>query len=347
MLNATNQVIERNIDHLPAGNVLLVDLPDDNALSQLSKQRDDITWFGFTPYINNSNLNGPFKVWHAAWLDKELTDTQFDAVIIYYPKTKLRFDYYLSMVSNLLSEQAIIYVVGEKKGGVKSCEKQIKAHAIKANKLDAARHCQMYWAVFNGTPSKHTIDDWYETFEIATNVSSQNISLTLATLPGVFSAKQLDEGTQLLLDTVKPLSGKGLDFGCGCGVISAAVSKAFGTEMIALDVDALAISASNKTFELNSVNAKAKSSDVLSHAKEQKFDFIITNPPFHTGLKTDYDITETLIKESKSILKNKFQYWMVANAFLPYQQHFANYLKPVEIKNSNKRFNIYYTAANI
>jgi len=215
VLLAENQVIERNIDHLPAGNVLLFDMLNDDALAEFSKQRSDITWFGYTPFFDTWQRHKKSQVFFGAWLEQSEINTKFDAVIIYYPKTKLRFEYYLSMLSKLLNDDATIYVVGEKKGGVKSCEKQIKGYSPKANKLDAARHCQLYSAWFNGQVCPKQMGDWFQVKSTSVNIDSKSVDLDLFSLPGVFSASGVDEGTQLLLDTIEPVQGKGLDFGCG------------------------------------------------------------------------------------------------------------------------------------
>lgn len=365
MLRAENQVIERNIDHLPSGNVLLVDILDDDSLSEFEQLRPDINWFGYTPFFDTwqklslANKNIFFSEWlkeidfdgvkRESNVEGEKHAQLFDAVVIYFPKTKLRFDYYLSMISKFLTSDATIYVVGEKKGGVKNCAKALSPYTKKANKLDAARHCMMFTAAFNQNICAKNVNDWYQTKQVNIDIDSQSLPLTLYSLPGVFSASGVDEGTQLLLKTIEPLSGKGLDFGCGCGVISASVSKAFNCEMLAIDVDALAVASSNKTFEENEIQAKSIASNGLSEVikSSQKFDFIVTNPPFHTGISTDYSITENLIKQSLRVLNRSYQYWMVANSFLPYAEIFTRHIKPVVIKNKNNRFNIYKTQSSI
>ena len=349
MLLAENQVIERNIDHLPAGNVLLLDMLNDDALAEFAKQRSDITWYGYTPFFDTWQRSNKDQVFFSAWLTESEINTRFDAVIIYYPKTKLRFDYYLSMVSKLLNTDATIYVVGEKKGGVKSCEKQVKAYSPKANKLDAARHCQLYSAWFNSQVCDKQMADWFQVKSVSVEVNNASVELELYSLPGVFSASGVDEGTKLLLDTMEPVSGKGLDFGCGCGVISASVAKAFNCQLTAVDVDALAVASSNQTFTENDIDAKAIASNGLSELLNsgKQFNFIVTNPPFHTGLKTDYGITEALLKNSNKVMKPNFSVWMVANTFLPYPELFKRYIKPAVIKNKNKRFNIYFTQSSI
>lgn len=348
MLLAENQVIERNIEHLPEGNVLLLDMLEDDAMSEFAQLRKDITWYGYTPFFDTWQRSDKSKVFFSAWLQESEINTRFDAVIIYYPKTKLRFDYYLSMISKLLNTDATIYVVGEKKGGVKSCEKQIKSYSPKANKLDAARHCQLYSAWFNGEVCTKQMNDWFNVRPTTVNIDSKSVELDLYSLPGVFSASGVDEGTQLLLDTIEPVSGKGVDFGCGCGVISAAVAKAFGCQLTAIDVDALAVASSNKTFAMNNIDAQAIASNGLSElvSAGKQFNFIVSNPPFHTGLKTDYGITEAFLKNSQKVMRSSFCIWMVANAFLPYPELFNRYIRPAVIKNKNKRFNIYFTKSS-
>ena len=351
MLLAENQVIERNLDHLPAGEILLLDALPDQALVEFGRQRPDVRWSAFTPFVDTqdklkSSANSQQTVFFGPWLEGE---TKYDAVVLYYPKTKLRFDYYLSFATKLLKPDGMLYVVGEKKGGVKSCDKALKPFAIKPYKLDAARHCLLYAAAFNGKPCPKSFDSWFSATPIEIEVSGQNINLELQALPGVFSANRIDEGSELLLKSMEQVQGSGLDFGCGCGVLSAALAKRFDVSMTGVDVDALAVASSNKTFERNGIDAKALCSDGLETilSSNQSFDFVATNPPFHTGIKTDYGITEAFIRQLPKILNKEFQLWMVANAFLPYPDLINRHLKPVEIKSKNNRFNIYHTGTSI
>ena len=352
MLMAENQVIERNLAHFPAGEVLLIDALPDRALDTFGQQRPDIRWTAYTPFfdtfhsLKSKTRSKQVNIEFGPWLE---TSTKYDAIVIYYPKTKLRFDYYLSFATKLLADDGMLYVVGEKKGGVKSCDKGLKPFCVKPYKLDAARHCLMYAAAFNGEPCLKEYTDWFSSTRLDIEVAGQTVALDLQALPGVFSANRLDEGSALLLKTMERVSGSGLDFGCGCGVLSAAIGKRFGATMTGLDVDALSVASSNQTFEHNDIDAKAECSnglDVLLN-KKQRFDFIATNPPFHTGIKTDYSITETFIQQARLVLKPNFQVWMVANAFLPYPEIFKRHLKPVEIKSKNNRFNIYHTGTSI
>jgi 16S rRNA (guanine1207-N2)-methyltransferase len=64
-------------------------------------------------------------------------------------------------------------------------------------------------------------------------------------LPGVFSHGRLDRGTELLLEHLDKLpSGHLLDFGCGAGVLGAAVKRRYPHNPATLDVDAFAAASS-------------------------------------------------------------------------------------------------------
>lgn len=347
MLLPENQVIERSLARFPAGNVLLVDALQDQAITEFGAQRPDINWFAYTPYADTKDYLTKYNVALAPWLTDEFNNTKFDAVVIYYPKTKQRFDYYLSNISQHLNDNATIYIVGEKKGGVKSCDKAKTSFAFNPKKIDSARHCMLYVAPFTGTPCNKTMDDWFSSFTIDYQLLGEQHSVEIFSLPGVFSNTQLDKGTELLLTQLPKLTGSGLDFGCGCGVISVVLAKHFNATMAAVDVDSLAVACTNKALQHYQFNGKAYCNNGINNfTVSSKLDFIVTNPPFHTGLKTDYGITESLLKKAKSLLKSKYQMWMVANSFLPYQPMFKQYLAPATTIENNKKFAVYKVASS-
>ena len=51
----------------------------------------------------------------------------------------------------------------------------------------------------------------------------------------------------------------------------------------------------------------------------EKFDVVVSNPPFHTSRAADPDIGRAFIQASASILKPNGKFWLVANRHLPYE----------------------------
>ena len=59
-------------------------------------------------------------------------------------------------------------------------------------------------------------------------------------------------------------------------------------------------------------------SDGLS-AVTGSYDLIISNPPFHQGVRTNYEVTERFLAQSRQLLRPGGELRVVANSFLRYQ----------------------------
>lgn len=128
-------------------------------------------------------------------------------------------------------------------------------------------------------------------------------------LPGVFSHNELDIGSDLLLSTLtEPMSGNVLDLACGNGVLAAVVGTQNPAVTLTLsDVSASAIDSATATLAANNLTGKIIPSDVYSDL-DDKFDWIISNPPFHDGINTSYNAVETLIFQAPKYLKKVVVY---------------------------------------
>ena len=108
---------------------------------------------------------------------------------------------------------------------------------------------------------------------------------------GVFSKKGLDFGTRTLLESLnlENIFGNVLDFGCGYGPIGIYVSKNTKANVHMIDINRRSLELARKNVSINHVNAKIYESDIYSNVNE-KFDYIITNPPIRVGKKILYQI---------------------------------------------------------
>lgn len=102
---------------------------------------------------------------------------------------------------------------------------------------------------------------------------------------GVFSKDRFDYGTRVLLNSVDidKLSGNVLDLGCGLGVVGIILgtfNKGINIDMV--DINERAIDLAKNNFVLNNVKANVFVSDIYSNI-DNKYDFIITNPPIRAG----------------------------------------------------------------
>lgn len=102
---------------------------------------------------------------------------------------------------------------------------------------------------------------------------------------GVFSKDRFDYGTRVLLNSIDidKLSGNVLDLGCGLGVVGIILgtfNKCINIDMV--DINERAIDLAKNNLVLNNVKANVFVSDIYSNI-DNKYDFIITNPPIRAG----------------------------------------------------------------
>ena len=111
---------------------------------------------------------------------------------------------------------------------------------------------------------------------------------------GLFSLKELDFGTELLIKNAKISNTTGnsaskiLDLGCGYGIVGIALKKHNpDLDVTLVDINDRAIQVSKKNCDENDTECLVLKSDIFSHPElhNAKFDDILTNPPFSAGKK--------------------------------------------------------------
>lgn len=342
-LTNISQVLLRNVELLTSTSPLFINLINDGFIERFIEDNPQANVSCYnTNYIDYCAINNKFSEQITTSFTSEYTSkTLHDLVIVNFPKSKDELAFTLAMIAPYLLADATIIFVGEKKGGVQSAPKLAKHFVSNCQKIDAARHCLVFAGTVNElvTTKPFVLNDWFKNYQIHIN----NIELTIASLPGVFSQKKLDVGTALLLGNLpKDMQGKVLDFGCGAGVISCFIGKQFPkTKLNMLDVSALAITSSKKTLSLNGLSANVFASNSLSTVDE-KFEHIVSNPPFHQGTKTSYKATEDFLSGIKAYMKPKADITIVANSFLQYLPIMEKDIGRTGIVTAKQGFNIYY-----
>ena len=310
-MDPRSEVVIRQHEYL-SGRVLLVNAPTDDLLSNLEKDIPPCLWtwnYNEFQYFQSQQAHVHFGV--------DLPEGSFDQAIIFVPKSKELLNYILHNVVSRLGLGASIFLVGEKKAGVERAAKQLQPYG-KALKLDSARHCQMWQVTIESSVTAKALADWAQQYTLAT----PNGDLTICALPGVFSQNRLDVGTAVFLPFLSQVtSGKIADFGCGAGVISAYLAKLNPKNRIfAMDVDAFALASTRMTFEKNSLSPEQLEITAVTGIEDAPLFLhaIVSNPPFHQGIHTDYNASESLCKTSRRHLKSGGELWIVANRFLNY-----------------------------
>lgn len=262
--------------------------------------------------------------------------------LVFWPKAKQEGYWWLQQLAEIPHEQVLL--TGETNGGIKALAKQLEAAKVQVNKLDSARRCALY-AIDSLQPASQLIAD---------NTSQQAWqgpdNLTLMSQPGVFSHGRVDEGSAFLIKTLAKephlTSGQLLDVGCGCGLLGAWLVKQHpALTLTAADVSGFALKATRATLKANQLAGQAVAADIFTGLEdfvpELGFDLIVSNPPFHTGKATDYELASRLINQAPNYLREGGELWLVANRFLPYPDLLQQAFSHFKIIAENNKFSVY------
>lgn len=320
-LNPPSLLLERNASEF-SGKVLFANAEDSYPIS-LKSDCDVYVWSqSKTVFDTLVRIGMPENSMHfgAEW-DATLAQ-EFDHIIIYQPKAKELLDYLLAATLPVLKQGGKVWLVGDNKSGVKSSMKRLQSPLEDVGKVDGAKHCLLYSGHKVGDAKPFVFEDWVQRW--TQTVAGQ--TFILCSIPGVFGHGKVDKGTELLLTQLEThrfmaevASSRMLDFGCGDGIISMWLHQRTGAKVTALDDSALALKATELTFAAN--DASDAVTLIASNGLEQvkgRFNYVVTNPPFHTGIQTDYSVAERFFINVKQHLTLNGEVFVVANDFLRY-----------------------------
>jgi 16S rRNA (guanine1207-N2)-methyltransferase len=159
------------------------------------------------------------------------------------------------------------------------------------------------------------------------------------TYPGIFATARIDAGTALLLETlpVMPAAARVADFGCGSGVIAAALRLGPDSEPALIDHDSVALIAAKE----NVPGGRAILASSLSGASAGPWDLILSNPPLHVGIAESHQTLQRLIAEAPAHLAPGGSLQLVLQRRLAVEQLLAQHLADVHLLADNGRYRVW------
>jgi 16S rRNA (guanine1207-N2)-methyltransferase len=259
-------------------------------------------------------------------------------LVLTQPRERDRLNLLLHALACALPENGTLWLAGEIRTGIKSAGKNLAPFFQSAHKADNARHCVLFEAR-NPQPAKPFLLADYET---TWTPPPPFDAVRLVSLPGTFAHGRLDPGTRLLLEALaeQQPSGRVLDFGCGNGVIGLTLmQRGACREMVFLDTSAPALESVRRSLEANGLQADVVPSDGLG-AVTGRFDWIVSNPPFHRGAVHDLDTARRFFGEAGRHLHETGKMLLVYNQHLPYPSWLKTHFSRVDIVRANREFRV-------
>jgi 16S rRNA (guanine1207-N2)-methyltransferase len=244
-----------------------------------------------------------------------------------------------SMVRNVRPGGSI-WLQGSNSRGLQTFVRRLAAHCGEVAALGVGGGKRAYRAL---SPSSAVTSANGGDVGTTVAVERQGVSFRLTVQPGVFSGHKLDQATALLIDAMHPAHGDDvLDLGCGAGAIGiAAALLAPAGQTVLVDSNPLAVRLSARNVAANGLtNATVLLSDAYSAVRGRRFDVIATNPPFHQHSRETRGVAERFVSEAPDHLRPGGRFYIVANAFLPYQRTMMEVFDAVETMTATAGYRV-------
>jgi 16S rRNA (guanine1207-N2)-methyltransferase len=265
-------------------------------------------------------------------------DEFYDRSLLRLPKSKPEQDMTLHALAARLAPGGRLTIYGGNDEGIKPIAKRL-GDLFAYVELRAARgHGRVIEAslLHGHAIIKGTLDQWAQTREIAIGGRRR----AWLSYPGLFADGALDDGTALFLAHLPPVAGNAamLDYGCGTGVLAAAILQATPTARVTLlDNDTLALAAARH----NTGTTGAVTGVSLDSCGARRFDFIASNPPLHVGVREDHTALDRLIAGAPAYLTANGTLQMVVQRRIPLERQLGQHFATVSIAAETSHFRIW------
>ncbi|QJC30358.1 16S rRNA (guanine(1207)-N(2))-methyltransferase RsmC [Enterobacteriaceae endosymbiont of Neohaemonia nigricornis] len=258
----------------------------------------------------------------------------FNVLIFFWTKNKNESIYLLQQISTLLYNNSDIFIIGANNSGIRSIN-NISIFNTIFNKIISARKYSIYHTQYKKKHYFHP-DSFWKFYYLNEQI--------IYNLPGVFGDNKLDQGSQLLISTIKSsdIKGKILDLGCGSGVLTSFIAKqSKKIKIYATDIDIKALYSTKKTLFANNIHhGLIFPSHIYSNINE-KFNLIISNPPFHNELCYSLHTIYKILYNIKKYLVYNGEFRFVTHNIIPYKKIFKHLSYNFYILSKNNQYTIY------
>jgi len=239
----------------------------------------------------------------------------YELILILPAKNKQQTQGWMAAALNRLQKNGKIIVACSNHYGAKSYEsalKQLTGHVSSRSKSK----CRIFSTSNNGQLNTSLARLWLE------NASVRKIeSHGLMAQPGLFSWDRPDTGSSLLIKHLPALSGVGMDLCCGYGLLAEHILQRSSDipHIYLVEADRLALDCASQNTSTWQDKITYQWLNAATETLPTKLDWIVCNPPFHTGQQRDVKLGQQIIHAACQSLNKHGELWLVANRKLPYE----------------------------
>jgi 16S rRNA (guanine1207-N2)-methyltransferase len=248
------------------------------------------------------------------------SDARYPLVLVLPPRQREEARALFARALSLCAPGGVVVASITNNEGAKSGEADLGQLAGLGGSL-AKNHCRVFWSKPLGQAHDPALLAQWSRLDAPRPI----LDGRFRSRPGVFAWDRIDPASALLVEHLpKDIVGHGADLGAGYGYLSAEVlarcPRVTGLDLYEAESRALELAREN----LSAIDSPARR-EFLWHdvttGVPQRYDFVVTNPPFHTQSRADRpDVGRRFIAVAAEALKPGGKLWLVANRHLPYEE---------------------------
>ncbi len=261
--------------------------------------------------------------------------------ILYQPSNAWMI-YGLQVADYALKPGGCLYVIGAKDRGILTIAKRMQDLFGNLETLVISKGHR----VVCSHKEPISLDPQLQNVVVPTKGAKPGTSLSSPT-PGLlltsFAEGKLDEGTRLLIEALDVhATDVALDIGCGAGYIGMNIAEVASKGHVTMvDASLVAVDAARNMVKQSGLsNIQVLASNGTHAVKEQRFDLVVTNPPFHLGGVQTTETGERFIREAARVLRPRGRFYLVANRFLKYESTLQTCFHDFEEVGGNTRYKV-------
>ena len=281
-----------------------------------------------------TEAGGQARSWHrfaragrpaSAWIPAG----PFAAATLRLPKAKDELGMAVHAAASVLEVGAPLWVYGANDEGAGSAGRVIEPVMGPARTVESGGRCRVLEAVrqLDAASPRGTLEEWRR----STSVEFPGGPREWISYPGIFAHGRLDAGTRALLEVMRTFELTRrcvLDFACGSGVIGAFLMALEPTARVdLLDIDAVALAAAGE----NAAGARLIPSDGFDALVDERYDLIVSNPPYHEGKSQTGRVVERLVRGAPDYLVTGGSLILVTQRRFPVASLMKSTFKTVEV----------------
>lgn len=258
----------------------------------------------------------------------DANDRDFAMTLVLPPRQREEARALFAMALRRTAVGGVVLASQANNEGARSGEGDLRSLLGEVSSL-SKNHCRVYWGRVMKQAQESALLSQWSALDAPRAIGDGRF----LSCPGVFSWDRVDAGSALLAECLpQDFSGRAADLGAGWGYLSAQV-LAKNPGIVALDLyeaeaRALALAERNLADEASRVALGFHWHDV-AQGLPQRYDVIVSNPPFHVGRADLPELGRAFIAAAAAALNPAGTFWMVANRHLAYEQAMAQHFSRV------------------